>query len=66
MNKKLELNYETLKKQIDLGKSSHDAALTFGVSKTQILKKAKEVGLRFTNKSFWRSLWAYALILKAM
>jgi len=56
MQSKKILNQETLKKQIESGKSSHDAALTLGVSKSQVLKKAKEYGLSFNNKSIWRSI----------
>lgn len=52
--KKIDSN--KLKKQIESGKSSSDAALSLGVSKTTILKKAKEFGLSFGNKSWWRSL----------
>ena len=56
MTKRKEIDPNKLKKQIDSGKSSSDAALSLGVSKATVLKKAKEFGLSFSNKSWWRSL----------
>ena len=56
MSKTKDIDPNKLKKQIESGKSSHDAALTLGVSKSQVLKKAKEYGLSFNNKSIWRSI----------
>ena len=57
MTKRKQIDPNKLKNQIDSGKSSHDAALSLGVSKSTVLKKAKEFGLSFSNKSWWRSLW---------
>jgi len=54
MSKTKQIDPGKLKKQIESGKSSHDAALSLGVSKSTVLKKAKEVGLKFDNKSPWR------------
>lgn len=56
MSKTKDIDPNKLKKQIESGKSSHDAALSLGVSKSTVLKKAKEFGLTFSNKSWWRSL----------
>jgi len=56
MSKTKDIDPNKLKKQIESGKSSHDAALSLGVSKSTVLKKAKEIGLSFSNKSWWRSL----------
>ena len=56
MKKANNISYDDIKKQIDSGKSSHDAAMSLGVSKTYVLKKAKEVGLKFINKSYWKVL----------
>ena len=56
MSNTKDIDPNKLKKQIESGKSSHDAALTLGVSKSQVLKKAKEYGLSFNNKSIWRSI----------
>ena len=55
-NKTKNIDPNKLKQQIESGKSSHDAALSLGVSKTTILKKAKEFGLSVNNKSWWKSL----------
>ena len=57
MSKTKQIDPGKLKKQIESGKSSHDAALSLGVSKSTVLKKAKEVGLKFDNKSPWRKSW---------
>ena len=56
MNKIKNIDPNKIKKEIEKGKSSHDVAMSLGVSKSTILKKAKEFGLSFTNKSWWRSL----------
>ncbi|MDC3382381.1 hypothetical protein OAV94_01140 [Candidatus Pelagibacter sp.] len=54
-NKK-QLNIETLKRQIDKGKSLSDVSVSMGKSKSTILKAAEENGLKFDNKSHWANL----------
>ena len=54
-NKK-QLNIETLKRQIDKGKSLSDVSVSMGKSKSTILKAAEENGLKFDNKSHWVNL----------
>tara|TARA_R100001369_G_scaffold23874_2_gene43807 strand:+ start:8798 stop:8971 length:174 start_codon:yes stop_codon:yes gene_type:complete len=55
-NKLKDIDRTSIKFLIDAGASSRDAALSLGVSKTTVLKKAKEAGLKFDNKSPWRKL----------
>jgi len=54
-NKK-QLNIETLKRQIDKGKSLSDVSVSMGKSKSTILKAANDNGLEFKNKSSWINL----------
>ena len=51
---KLNINKNKLEKQIEQGKSSHDVAMSYGVHPTTIRRKAKEYGLIFKTKSWWR------------
>ena len=45
-----------LKEQIDKGKSSHDVANALDVSKSTVLRKAVDYGLKFKGKSHWRKI----------
>jgi|TARA_R110000772_G_scaffold180719_1_gene291954 DNA-binding MurR/RpiR family transcriptional regulator len=55
-NIKKNINKIKLSQQIKAGKSSNDAARSFGVSQSTIMRKAKEYGLTFKTKSIWRVL----------
>ena len=55
-NIKKNINKDKLSQQIKAGKSSNDAARSFGVSQSTIMRKAKEYGLTFKTKSIWRVL----------
>ena len=45
-----------LKLHINKGKSLNEVAMSMGKSKSTILKKANELGLKFNNKSHWANL----------
>ena len=47
---------QNLKLHINKGKSLNDVAMSMGKSKSTILKKANELGLKFNNKSYWSNL----------
>jgi|TARA_R100000231_G_scaffold50965_4_gene43137 transposase-like protein len=49
-----DITKKQLKELISNGKSSNDAARSLGVSQSSVLRKAKEFGLKFANKSIWR------------
>lgn len=49
-----DITKKQLKDIIEKGKSSNDAARSLGVSQSSVLRKAKEFGLKFNNKSIWR------------
>lgn len=44
-----------LKEMVEKGKSSHDAAMCLGCSPSTARRKAKEIGLKFKGKSYWRN-----------
>ena len=50
----MEVDKKKLKEMIKQGKSSHDAAMSFGCSPSTATRKAKEIGLKFKGKSYWR------------
>ena len=52
MKKAIDINI--LQQKIDAGVSSYDAALSFGVSQTTMIRVAKSHGLQFKGKSHWR------------
>ena len=52
-----DITKKQLKELISNGKSSNDAARSLGVSQSSVLRKAKEFGLKFANKSIWRKFW---------
>ncbi len=45
-----------LKKQIAKGKSLNEVVMSLGKSKSTILRKADELGLKFKNISHWVNL----------
>ena len=45
-----------LKRQIAKGKSLNEVVMSLGKSKSTILQKANELGLRFKNTSYWSKL----------
>ena len=51
----MEIDKDKLKKMIKQGKSSHDAAMSFGCSPSTVRRKAAEIGLRFSAKTTWRN-----------
>ena len=51
-----EKDIKTLKMQIDKGKSLNEVVMAMSKSKSTILKKANEMGLKFKNKSPWANL----------
>jgi|TARA_R110000796_G_scaffold212161_1_gene328293 hypothetical protein len=50
----MKIDKQKLQKQIKEGRSSHDVAMCYGVAPSTIRKKAKELGLKFEGKSYWR------------
>jgi len=53
MDKKEEM---LLKRQIEKGKSLNEVVMSLGKSKSTILRKADELGLKFKNISHWVNL----------
>ena len=53
---KKQISIETLKRQIDKGKSLNEVVMSLGRSKSTILKVANENGLKFDKKSHWANL----------
>ena len=53
---KKQISIETLKRQIDKGKSLNEVSVSMGKSKSTILKVAEVNGLKFDNKSHWANL----------
>tara|TARA_X000001382_G_scaffold130115_1_gene123947 strand:+ start:52 stop:213 length:162 start_codon:yes stop_codon:yes gene_type:complete len=51
-----EKDLKTLKIQIGKGKSLNEVVMAMGKSKSTILKKANEMGLKFKNKTHWENL----------
>ncbi len=47
---------KVLKIYINKGKSLNEVVMSMGKSKSTILKKANELGLKFKNKSHWNNL----------
>jgi len=56
MKVKKQIDTNHLKRQIAQGKSLNEVSISMGKSKSSILKKANELGLKFTNKSHWNNL----------
>ena len=56
MKVKKEIDVKHLRKQIAEGKSLNEVSMCMGKSKSTILKKANELGLKFNNKSHWNNL----------
>ena len=53
MPKIVKIDKEKLKKQIEGGLCVNFTAMAYGVSPTTIRRKAKELGLKFENKTTW-------------
>mgnify|MGYP001398620627 FL=1 len=51
----MKINKDKLKEQIKQGKSSHDIAMSYDVHPSTVRRKAKELGLKFVNKTHWRN-----------
>lgn len=51
----VKINKDKLKEQIKQGKSSHDIAMSYDVHPSTVRRKAKELGLKFVNISWWRN-----------
>ena len=51
----MKINKDKLKEQIKQGESSHDIAMCYDVHPSTVRRKAKELGLKFINISWWRN-----------
>tara|TARA_R110002153_G_scaffold177745_1_gene330933 strand:+ start:195 stop:365 length:171 start_codon:yes stop_codon:yes gene_type:complete len=51
-----QIDITDLKRQIAQGKSLNEVSMCMGKSKSTILKKANDLGLKFKNKSYWANL----------
>ena len=51
----VKINKDKLKKKIKQGESSHDIAMSYDVHPSTVRRKAKELGLKFINISWWRN-----------
>jgi len=50
----MKIDKDKLREKIKQGKSSHDVAMTLGCHPSTVRRKAKEFGLVFKTKSYWR------------